>query len=529
MNRTAKRKIARAVVIIRADQTEPKEKDRERDPIYGNSLPATWSWLNANRDGETDEGRPWIDFRISSIRDKWDAATVEQRAELDAPAPEAPVLLPAHLDCWVQTNPIPVPDPDPAIYLHGPSRGSPEVQVVFRSDLGRDEKQWAEVVALCPPSSSEAVAVRLSVFKGWLGGQFITDTSGDVEGEPDEPNEETLSGQRRVLRWQGPTNSRPISDPGNVYPNLVYVVPISTPDEISDARALGDFPSEPDDLCENAFQRSRDRALLRLTASTLTDDAEDFDDRLSEEIRSRVDDTSPDWLRRAVECLAKPRNRVVERHPSGGWVAIGRRRLGQFDPEFLEDEESSYSPAGDPIELDDHSLGVASYAERFAVACGLESDVFALAGRCHDLGKLDPRFQRLLKGFPGGPPLAKSGRFRPRESTVCQYPLGGRHELLSAAMVATKTDDDLLLHLIATHHGSARPFAGFVAENDNAQSPFSAKLFDLMFDLQSSAQQTAPWNAELPERFWRVVRRVRLVGRCVSRGYLSPCRSRPKP
>jgi hypothetical protein len=30
------------------------------------------------------------------------------------------VLFPAHLDCWVQTHPVPTPDPDPALFLHGP-------------------------------------------------------------------------------------------------------------------------------------------------------------------------------------------------------------------------------------------------------------------------------------------------------------------------------------------------------------------------------------------------------------------------
>ena len=40
-------------------------------------------------------------------------------------------------------------------------------------------------------------------------------------------------------------------------------------------------------------------------------------------------------------------------------------------------------------------------------------------------------------------------------------------------LVASKTDDDLLLHLIATHHGSARHFAKPVDENDAAVAPFS--------------------------------------------------------
>ena len=71
-------------------------------------------------------------------------------------------------------------------------------------------------------------------------------------------------------------------------------------------------------------------------------------------------------------------------------------------------------------------------------------------------------------------------------------------------MVSTKTDDDLLLHLIATHHGSAHPFAEPVVENGAAKAPFIGRLFDMEYALDSAAQRSALWNADLPERFWRV-------------------------
>src|SRR4029077_19701560 len=131
------------------------------------------------------------------------------------------------------------------------------------------------------------------------------------------------------------------------------------------------------------------------------------------------------------------------------------------------------------------------------------------AGLWHDLGKLDPRFQAMLKQrsprTPVGVPLAKSAQ-SPRTRAeweeareVHRYPSGARHELLSAALVASKTDDDLLLHLIATHHGSGRPFAYPVEENDAVKTPFKATHFDQMFELQTARQETATWNAELPE------------------------------
>src|SRR5262249_53514892 len=153
----------------------------------------------------------------------------------------------------------------------------------------------------------------------------------------------------------------------------------------------------------------------------------------------------------------------------------------------------------------------AEHAERFAKGCGLDPKVYYQAGLWHDLGKLDPRFQAMLKQCSPrtavGEPLAKSARLpqtkqaRDEARQVHRYPTGARHELLSAALVATKTNDDVLLHLIATHHGSARPLADPVEENDAAKEPFNTPpLFGQALSLPTSAQQIASWNADLPER-----------------------------
>ena len=181
---------AKAIVVIRGDQADVKEKESDRDPIYGNSLPLTWKWLNAHQDGKNDEKLPWIDFGVASIRVKWDETPSGQQSEINAPSSNAPVLFPAHFDCWVQTSPIPMPDPDPAPFLHGTNKAASDVQVVFRSDLGSDHLKWADIVALCPPSSSEAVPVRIGVFRNWLAEKPIIDNSGDVEGESEEMSED---------------------------------------------------------------------------------------------------------------------------------------------------------------------------------------------------------------------------------------------------------------------------------------------------------------------------------------------------
>jgi CRISPR-associated endonuclease/helicase Cas3 len=510
LNRVANRRASKAVVVIRGDETA----DTSQDPVYGESLANTWNWLKTNASDAV------FDFGISAVRASTQGVDLTQ---LNAPTENAPVLFPAHLDCWVQTNPLPTPDPDPALFLHGPKRpGQPDVQVVFRDDLGEADELWADIVSLCPPSSSEAASVPIGQLKKWLAGEDGSDTSSDLEGEAiaSEDDREVVA-DRRALCWRGPEKSLVISASHEIIPNGVYVIRCSAPGISSLCDFIGETPS---DYGQEAFQHSRDKAVLRLPDLIIPEDTERTEaDLVTDAIRAIQDklaDESPSWLRRAVSSLKNAKNREVDSHPLGGFVVKGKRRLGQFNPTYLndsEDAESFRSSRGRPITLTDHSHGVAVYAKRFARDCGLDADLYFQAGLWHDLGKLDPRFQAMLKQASPrtavGESLAKSARSprtkreRDEARQIHRYPSGGRHELLSAALVATRTGDTLLLHLIATHHGSARPFADPVDENDAAKKPLKTpELFGQSFELPTAAQQIAAWNAELPVRFWNVIR-----------------------
>jgi CRISPR-associated endonuclease/helicase Cas3 len=485
--------------------------------------------------------------------------------KLIASAPPAPALLPAHLDCWVQTAPIPALDPDPALFLHGEKSGPPDVRVVFRADLRDDqEKQWAEVVSLCPPSSSEALPVRIGDFKKWLAaGEQLPDDLTDVEGTGRD--EEIPAPMRKALRWEGPEKSKLIEEPDDVRPNATYVVPV-TAEQID---LLGAFPPEgqiggrPSDHGDAAFQRSRDRAVLRLTGAVVAQwpmvvqraiadalgvavpegeeqappaDAlhaafegvavrhEDGDD-VSETLSAILDaiTSGPEWLTDAAKQLLPPKARLVARHPAGGLVLTGKRRLRKFDPTFADDE-SSESPARRQVTLEEHTRGVMAFADRFVSGCGLWTfrEAFALAAQWHDLGKADPRFQAMLRaGSPrsaaGRELLAKSGaaptslRERDEARGVHLYPKGGRHELLSLSFAAERTNDPLILHLIFTHHGDGRPFAAPYQDNSRDQVadllPKGIELCDDQFPWPKSPGDPFTANATGPDQFWHVVRR----------------------
>ena len=92
------------------------------------------------------------------------------------------------------------------------------------------------------------------------------------------------------------------------------------------------------------------------------------------------------------------------------------------------------------------------------------------------------------------------------------YPKGGRHELLSvrlaegAPVLLPERDDlrDLVLHLIASHHGHCRPFAPVI---------FDEQGVDVDFELRG---QRTHWcgsthlerlDSGVADRYWRLVRR----------------------
>ncbi len=119
-------------------------------------------------------------------------------------------------------------------------------------------------------------------------------------------------------------------------------------------------------------------------------------------------------------------------------------------------------------QLLDHHLEVArSRAERIGEALGLEDGIrqaLALAASRHDRGKARPIWQVYARNPDGHPPLAKSKCY-----LHWRVLAGYRHEfgsLLDAASedaIAGHPEGDLVLHLMAAHHGWARPHFRVVA------------------------------------------------------------------
>ena len=126
------------------------------------------------------------------------------------------------------------------------------------------------------------------------------------------------------------------------------------------------------------------------------------------------------------------------------------------------DDEGSRS-ATKPVLLDVHSADVEREAARIVADLTLDEEVkqaVVLAGRLHDIGKVRWVWQRSIGNSDRSRILAKSGgAMRPLDATSYRHELGSivdaeRDRLLEQLSASAR---DLALHLVAAHHGRARP------------------------------------------------------------------------
>lgn len=549
---------SKAAILIRERDT--KQPKNDGDPIYGKAIYETWTWLNEPEqrleDRTVDFGFAAMEERIGALR----AADPQRFKRLLAPGGEAPVLLPAHLDLLCQTSPRPTPEPDAAIFLHGKGRPAPEVRVVFRADLKGDEED-IEILSLVPPTSPEMLAVPIHRLKAWLLQSEAKDEDADVEGlrEEDDASNSRQSAARNFVIWRGRERSEATDDAGRVRPNDVVVLRSSRRgifelgQSIDDPEGLG-----PDqlDLAEHACSQARGRAVLRVhrdvleplsshaSVADLTALADSDPER--DEVRAALDavldeDSAiagflPEWLKRIITNLQADARLRIEEHPAGGLILIGKTKLEAADLEDdpRADAEDLTSEAAEPVLLQEHTAAVAGFAGEFAARCVDQPFRAAIvaAAETHDLGKLDWRFQLLLRGgdsaeMSSGEPLAKSaeipeGKRRRQEiEEDARLPKGFRHEFLSMQLAehfglapADEDSRELALHLVASHHGYARPFAPSVPDKLVAEG----RAGDLCLNavgvqaLLSAADRQATTPAHridsgAADRFWRLTRR----------------------
>ncbi|MGH9340599.1 MAG: type I-G CRISPR-associated helicase/endonuclease Cas3g [Acidobacteriota bacterium] len=388
----------------------------------------------------------------------------------------------------------------------------------------------------------------------------------DVEGAPEEGLEEFAEGTgRAVIRWRGRSKDDTIitDRPNEIVQGDVVVIPAQYRgwEEFGHVPWLSAGDSGRIDIAERAYPLARRKALLRLHPNliafwpegnarenlialaksvppneALPDDWSERSADLPAQLVAVADDLPEDlsWLSAILRLFASDKQALQRAlpHPCGGIILIGRKPVdlttvgaatftyaGSFS-----DEDDAAASGTVRVALADHVRGVSEIARGFAHSVGLPKEVvsdLALAGITHDLGKGDPRFQGLLSGgnlwATGGELLAKSPimpqgfRAFERARRRSRYPEGGRHELVSVRLLESSSewlarahDRDLVLHLIASHHGRCRPFAPVIED----QAPVAVKLtLDGQRFEANSDTGLERIDSGVAERYWRLIRR----------------------
>lgn len=487
LNRSGLRGGARALVVIRADQAKPDAVD----PVYGAAMATTWAWLQT---------QTALDFGISALQ----VPSGDDLRPLLAASAQAPLLLPAYVDQLAQTNPAPDPSPDVSLFLHGPRRPETEVQIVWRADLAPALFEAGDRDALCarleaaPPGSLEALPLSLGALRRWLDPRdrrpvSLSDAGPELADDQDS-NRRYSDDTPRILRWRGEESA--LITLAEVRPGDTLVFPAER-----GGLFLGTFDpadrSPVSDLGDEVQHKLRGRVTVRLHPGVLGADwapelaAQDGEDGVDEQLLDRA----RAWLRAAPASLRDRLHldalgsdwRALLHEDAGGrtLTLVGRHTTRGAEDASSDPETSSHTGARRPVTLRGHLAGVGFWAGRFARNLGLPAGLvqdLESAGRWHDLGKLDPRFQRWLHdGNPvaaarASEPIAKStlpandARARRRARERSGYPQGARHELMSLALLEAAPqvraevegrggDWALVCHLVASHHGYCRPFA----------------------------------------------------------------------
>ena len=506
------------VIVIGSGQVDM----RQRDPVYGEALARTWEWLNVVEGGtgalnmgiEAREGEPFtVAQRFADLPEKEKAALRMQSAT-------GPLLLPAHLDALVQTNPTPAVEPEIALFLHGRREGEPDVQVVWRADLnGDNSEQWPDIVSLCPPVSAEAMQVPMSAFKRWFGGEIQDQADSDIEGAggTEDADAEASGSARIALRWRG-EKSEVVRSARKVRPGDTLVLPAST-------GGFDELGHKPAGARADIGDLARLIAKRRLTIRFHPDvwpGSEVVKLRIVEEGIAAITDeeigaVDPDL--KALLLEARGWRRGMEKpewypDPNRGDAFVLTGRGVSAGEDSGSDEPSQSVEVDLQQHLDDVAKAVGAYRELL----GEKTEEYVWAAGFHDWGKADIRFQALLRGdimaarFAPKPlaksewiPMGPAARAARRKRSG--LPDGFRHEMVSllfAERAIDRGEKEMGRHLIATHHGYARPLPPVVV--DTTGEPVSYGGVTLTVEEQGD-RAAYRLDSGVADRFWRLTRR----------------------
>lgn len=455
------------------------------DPVYGAAVAATWRWLQQQGSA--------VDFGIRALAERMGDSDL---SDLNPkPRPELQ-LTPCFLDLLAQTSPRPQYDPDVGALLHGLSDAQEDVRLLWRSSLsglGASESQLVnEILDAQPPSSLEVLSLSVRAARHWLSRANSEDHVFDVEGVDvaveDFKLRSDLRGASTIWR-QGKDGFIALGSAKDIAPGDLLVLSdrngcdqwgfapeaeIPATDLSRQAReALAGTHQRVELLRKNQFESAIAQGLGEHAMDGIRKVLDDI--RLEEiDARTGARQLKP-LLREALHAgVLEPLLGAVSESLTDAKILRTSKQaffgvllyFGRPKREDLSEDDDSSNRIRRKVLLQDHNLGVGQRSLALASAVQLplvlQHDL-SLAGHLHDLGKADPRFQRMLRA--GLDESISSGELLAKGLTNdgANVQMGARHEAYSVAvlnahpaLLSSAHDAELVVHLVGSHHGRGR-------------------------------------------------------------------------
>jgi CRISPR-associated endonuclease/helicase Cas3 len=442
---------------------EPKENP----PDLYSAMEATSSLLRRWLDEaavEDTAGVKWVDVSPRSLRKLLEATSADEVQKAFSPRHPTPPLTDILLDNWSLTSIDEMPGrPEVAPFLHGLTADPPETFVAWRHEVTRlheagvDEETLRDWFGACRIEARERLRDRTDrvskVLKRLLANLRTENPTKDVPI--------VILDERGNASWYSLSK---VSDANLAYRTVVLPVEAGG----LDANGLLDPNAEPRpdlDVAElEPGDRRRERWIHRVGP-----DGGTFE-RLTP---GEVADAPPRGLR---EKLRTPLRQPEEADEYGETVD-----LVLFVSPLLSALENPETTSATQT-LEEHTSAIADYMKRIVDRLGLDDALrraLIAAARWHDKGKDRPVWQRYARNGAATTPLAKSLRYlHPRALGGYRHEFGSLLDAMRDGDLSKLSDRDLVLHLIAAHHGWARPHFDSrsfdstrpISENDQAFS-----------------------------------------------------------
>lgn len=218
-------------------------------------------------------------------------------------------------------------------------------------------------------------------------------------------------------------------------------------------------------------------------------------------IRFRIIESSTEPDKDSDDVWHESRRFVLERNTDGEttrWLSIQKWR----DTSNTENDRAE----GRPQALAEHQCWVAKRAEAIGKRLGLPDDyitMLKIAARRHDEGKQAKRWQRAFRAERDARKFKIDGPLAKTRGPINQAVLGGyRHEFGSLPHAKNDPDfkqlseelQELALHLIAAHHGFARPLISTKGCDDLPPSALEERAREVALRFARLQKRWGPWG-----------------------------------